>query len=384
MSSDSFRRHTRACVDAAISRVFATHPSAFFERLLAAVRARSNFMSLPPRRRRVVQVDVLEAMLPFEHALVREPESWAGARGHPLAVIDSLASHLFGHYATPRFLASAWLGDHTEPREWFVAHAQGARFRTLALPLAMTRQMEHVFLHTPDHYSIEHALRRAEVIGLGGSPELADVIVTTRLGEQFDDPERWRLALAWLARCGDTVGLTLVRPLVDYLSVHDIKLRGRTFASMMRRVREWHTSLRYEHVRLITWPRTRWNGLTVPVDPTPREPRGSEWTISELLDNRELIHEGHVMRHCVATYHYACSARNRAIWSLRHRWHGEHVGRSVLTIDVQIATGKILQIRGKVNSLARGWPLELVRTWAAREGLAFHRRLIDDGIRLVA
>jgi hypothetical protein len=90
------------------------------------------------------------------------------------------------------------------------------------------------------------------------------------------------------------------------------------------------------------------------------------------------------MRHCVGTYHHACSARTRAIWSLRHRWHGEHAGRSILTIDVQIASGKIVQIRGKANSRARGWPLELVRTWAAREGLAFHPRLADDGIQLAA
>ena len=43
--SDTFRRHTRACVDAAVHRVFTTHRDrAFFERLLRAVRARSTFM----------------------------------------------------------------------------------------------------------------------------------------------------------------------------------------------------------------------------------------------------------------------------------------------------------------------------------------------------
>jgi len=372
MSSESFARHTRTCVDAAISRVFATHRDpAFFERLLRAVRARSDFMSLPPRRRRAVQVDVLAAMLPFEHALVREPESWAGARGHPLAVVDSLASHLFGHYPAPRFLASAWFGERSEPRQWFVAHAQGARFRTLALPLAMTRQMEHVFLHTPDHYPIEHALRRAEVIGLGGSPELADVILTTRLGEHFDDPERWRLALAWLVRCGNTVDLVQVQPLVDYLEANDTKLRGRTFASVMRLVAEWHESLGQQQVRLITWPRTRWNALTLPIPPTPHEPRSSEWTIHELLDTRELAAEGRAMRHCVGGYWHTCSTRYSAIWSVRRRWDGQRVARSVLTIQVKIASGVIVQIRGKANSWPNDEPLDIVRSWATREGLTF-------------
>jgi hypothetical protein len=378
MSSDTFGRHTRACVDAAVHRVFATHRDpAFFERLLRAVRARSDFMSLPPRRRRVVQVDVLEAMLPFEYALVREPETWAGARGHPLAVIDSLANHLFGRYPMPRFFASAWSSPRAVQRAWYVAHAQGQRIRTLDVPVALTRQMEHVFLHTPDHYPVDHALRRAEVIGLGGSPELADVVLATRLGESFDDPERWRLALAWLARCGATVDLAQVRPLVDYLAANDVRLRGRTFASVMRLVRDWHGWLGLDRVPRKTWPRSRWSALVVPM---PTGPRHGEWTIRELLDSRELAHEGRTMNHCVATYWYDCAYLGSSIWSLRQRRSDEYLGRSILTIEVKKASGMIVQIRGKANSAPREWALELVRTWASREGLRFHPKL--DGVRL--
>ena len=83
MSSDTFRRHTRACVDAAVHRVFATHrDSAFFERLLAVVRGRSDLMSQPPVRGEVPQVAALAAMLPFEHALVRAPETWTVLNAH--------------------------------------------------------------------------------------------------------------------------------------------------------------------------------------------------------------------------------------------------------------------------------------------------------------
>ena len=79
--SDTFRRHTRACVDAAVHRVFTTlRERAFFERLLRAVRARSELTS-------VALVGVLEAMLPFEHALVR-----AARPSTSLAAADRMTS----------------------------------------------------------------------------------------------------------------------------------------------------------------------------------------------------------------------------------------------------------------------------------------------------
>ena len=48
--------------------------------------------------------------------------------------------------------------------------------------------------------------------------------------------------LQWLVGCGDTIELAHVRPLVDFLhaSIRTIDMRGRTFASAMRLVRDWH------------------------------------------------------------------------------------------------------------------------------------------------
>src|SRR5262245_37670167 len=117
MGTDTFRRHTRACVDAATRLAFASLPPSsnrrsLFERLLSIARQRSDLMANPPaRRHEVMQVSALRAFVDFERGLVRDPESWPGASGHPLHVVDSLASHLFGRYPTPRFLASVWFGD---------------------------------------------------------------------------------------------------------------------------------------------------------------------------------------------------------------------------------------------------------------------------------
>lgn len=396
MSTDTFRRHTRACVDAAIHHVFASlcrrpAETAFFAHLLEVVRHRSDLMTRPPAvLGNLVQVDVLRNFLPFESSLVRGPEGWLGATGHPLCVVDSLAGHLFGRYSTPRFLASAWFGGHTpdriDRRRWFVAHAQGQAFRRLALPIPMTRKMVHIFVHqTPDHLAIDHALRRAELLGLGGTPELVDAVLATDLAEDFSEPERWQIVLQWLVNCGDAVDLTQLRPLVDFLraNLHTVDLRGRTFASAMRLVRDWHGWLGRLRSRLVSWPRSRWTEMVVPVEPTPTEPRRAEWRLVELLDSHQLAHEGRVMRHCVSTYARACAAGYSSIWSLRHRWSDEPCARSVITIEVQPGTRMIVQVRGPANSRPRGYPLELVRRWAARERLRFHRCVaLADGAAL--
>ena len=396
MSTDTFRRHTRACVDAAIHRVFISMRglwarAAFFERLMDAVRRRSNLMQHAPTvRGDLVQVEVLRNLSAFEDASIRTPEDWPGMSGHPLRVVDALARHLFARYPSPRFLASAWFGseavDRVERRRWFVAHARGFPFRRLALPLPMTRQMVHMFLtNTPDHLGIDPALRRAEILGLGGSAELADAILATHLAGDFREPERWQAALTWLVRCGDSVDLAEVHPLVDFLgaNLHAVDLRGRTFSSTMRLVRDWHGWLGRSRSRLLTWSRTPWREMTVVVEPTPTEPRRAEWTIVELVDSHRLAHEGRVMRHCVATYAQACATGDSSIWSLRHRWCDEPVARSVITIEVHPATRMIVQARGPANSIPRGLPVELVRRWAARERLQFRRSVVlGDGAAL--
>jgi len=315
----------------------------------------------------VVQVAALLHMAAFESAFVREPEDWGGAYGHPLRAVDSLACHLFGRYPTPRFLASTWFDNRVDRRSWFVAHARGQRFRSLSLPLAMARRMEDIFLHTPDHIAIDHAFRRAEVLGLGGSLELVDAVIATRLGTCFDDADQWRVALAWLARCSGSLDLVHVSPLIDFLhaNLRSIDLRGRTFESAMRLVRDWHGALARAHMRSMSWSRSRWQPMQV----VETEPRPAEWSLVELLDSHELFREGRAMRHCVSTYAHACVTRHSSIWSLRHRWNDDDVARSVLTIEVSPSSGKIVQVRAKANGRASGWPLQLVHRWAARERL---------------
>ncbi|MBL0216300.1 MAG: hypothetical protein IPQ07_20745 [Myxococcales bacterium] len=56
-----------------------------------------------------------------------------------------------------------------------------------------------------------------------------------------------------------------------------------------------------------------------------------------------------------------------------------------LTIEIRPWSRTIVQIRGKANARPSGWPLELVRQWAARESLRIDRRVaVGDSAALQA
>jgi hypothetical protein len=389
MATRFFHRHTRKCLDAAVRRVvvaLARRPDVreAFLHLVSAVHARSDLARTPPTRGGAFPyLDALVNLARFHAQAVADPYAWSGAQGHPLAVVHSLADHLLGFYPTPRFLGSVWFGSNTigerDRRNWFVQHARGRAFRTLSLPLAMTRRMEHVFLRSPDHIDIDRAMRRAEVIGLGGDPELADAFVATRFGASYDDGEARRRTIAWLVRWRDAIDLTTIASIVEYLFAvrQDVPLATCTPEAMARRVDAWRRPppiVRPPHsapvpVVVAAWPRSRWSDRTF-------EAFGALWRIVELVEHDQVVREGKVMRHCVASYAPRCGRGETTIWSLR--CFGDVGCRSVLTIEVCPRTETIVQLRGPANRAASGEPLAIVRAWAAGEGLAVARAVEDD------
>jgi hypothetical protein len=383
MATQHFHRHTRRCLDAAVRRILTSTSLArreAFARLVSVVHARSDLMRRPPDARgELPHLGALLNLSRFHRESIADAYAWTGASGHPLVVVHSLANHLLGPYPTPRFLGSVWFGTNTIAergrRNWFIQHARGRPFRSLSLPMPMTRGMEHVFLKSPDHLDVDRAMRRAEVMGLGGDPELAEAVLATRLGQSYDDTAGRRALITWLVRWRDELDLAQVGPIVDYLAVtRDPRpLHERTLSAMWRDVDAWRTVARRPQPQprpgsrrpavARTWSPSRWNGLVVADAP------GVSWQIVELLDRAGLADEGRTMRHCVGSYAARCARGDSAIWSLR-RSEGRAV-TSILTIEVSPRTGAIVQLRAAYNRAAWGPPLDLVRAWAAREQLAF-------------
>ena len=386
MSLRRFRRHAPPCLDAAIHSIFDTltgRPAlrGAFTRLLVISRARSELLRdlPPPLRGHYPQLAALRNLAGYHRRFTGDPLTWPGAPGgHPLAIIDSLARHVLGRYPTPRFLASVWFGGGdddaaaTERRSWYIDHARGRRFRDLRLPIAMTRGIEHAFLHSPDDLAVDRALRRAEVLGLGGSPELADAVAATQLGVQFDRPALWRDVIAWLVRCGDEVDLAWLPRTLEAISTaaEPPELADRSFETVRRELDRPPAPRPVPSNGVKVWPAAARQGAAFFAG-------NARWQLCELTDSAQLVFEGRMLHHCVATYVRRCLGGWSQIWSLR-RWSGHDLATPVLTIEVHPRTQMIVQIRGNHNQRASGLALALVRQWAERERLHWLPGLAED------
>lgn len=411
MSTTHLRRHHRRAFDHVLHLAY----SCFEERkarkaftaLVAVVRARSRLLEAAPRLARgQPRFDALDALVNLarfwrEHRA--DIESWPGvperldgdepAHAHPRAVIDSLQRHLFGLYATPRFLAQVWeqadadersaeapldrasLDAADEWRGWVLAHGRGTAWRKLPLPIALTRAMERAFLASPEHLPLPHALRRAEVLGLGGSVELADAIAQSRLGKGFEHGEYWRAALAWMARQGDELRLEKLGVLLDYLETARgwsklPPVEGRTVASLERRAREWNRVVCWGGGSA-HWPAAAWTGREERAE-LPDQ-RVACWYLFQLRDVTALQAEGKAMRHCVGSYSYQCTRGVSTIWTLRRRVEraGQEVTRmrSVFTLEIDPRTRTLVQVKGFANRKPGGPGVAIVQRWVAEQGL---------------
>lgn len=395
-TADRSGRHLKLRTDHAISQAYArlaadARARAIFDELLHHVRVRAPLLLRAPDHYGCHPgIEAVANLARIEYAHVRTVTSWAGCSGSWRCALYSLVHHLVSRYDVPVFLSAAWYaGDEyaAAKRRWFIAHASGASFRSLGLPIALTSRMEHVFLSSPNHFGIEYAMRRAELLGLGASPPLAAAVLAARPSLELNHGDFWRTVWQFLLANTGAIDLAQIAPIIDFVHAvrhelvavdtgdgivmrpppqPDFSMKGRTARSLLRLMEEWHRSLG------LTSGGLRW-------DPSPFRPLVLEfpagdplappisWELTELTTSAQLRAEGAALQHCVASYSYQCVRGLSRIWSLRRR-RGANL-RPVLTLEIDPCRWTIVQARGFRNRRASGRPLEIMRSWAAREKL---------------
>jgi len=167
--------------------------------------------------------------------------------------------------------------------------------------------------------------------------------------KELDQEEDIRDILSYYTHC-QQVGL-------------DFSVKGRTLASMLRTVSEWHESnyrIRYNHLHKTTWEVANYAPWAQTIETT-------DYQIVQLTTTLNLVQEGAYMRHCVATYATTCSSGHTSIWSLRRK-NSSGSWKSLVTIEVTKAR-RIVQAKARCNAVPKQQHLQMIRAWAQREGL---------------
>ena len=396
-SAERFVRHHRQQTDRAISQAYARLASdaialATFHELLHCVRNRARrLLDAPVVNGHHPGIEALVNLSRYRWAHGRAVADWTGTSASWRPAVCSLAQHVIGTYTVPAFLAASWYATDDpyagSKREWFVAHARGASFRSLDLPIDMTRKMEHIFLMSRDHLAIEHAMRRAELLALGAADELVRAVLATGSATDLGNGAFWRTVWMFLIANARAIDLAQVGPMIDFVQAirHErvavetpdgivlrdppqpsFSMKGRTVQSMRRLMQDWHRSLGLANGGL-TWAPSPLQPMMIEEPSQDPSAPPSVWQMMELTNGAQLRTEGTALHHCVASYADRCWRGASRIWALRVH-QGESV-RHVLTVEVDMKRRAVIQARGWANRVASGKPLRLLQEWTARERL---------------
>lgn len=364
--------------------------------LLHAVTQRTRLLeTIHPKEFQLIPV--LVRIAAYSANWLRDPLEWSGASGTPLTQVRSFVAHLFERYPVPGFFRNAWLVKGTTrylERDWYCRIAAGGSLQGAdGFPPTITARARHLAMGAPDHLTIRQALRWGQAKAAGACDDLVSELLESAMVKDLSNDALWsrligKMAAAHGRQAGDfgIVADAMLGYLKEERWRHVERLLQLPYADLVRHcARLWtrhleqaveeglitkQKDIRLAGVRRVLFlnqfstvepmiPDARWSKVDGPRN------RQREWRMVELTRRSELVTEGHVMRHCVASYWRKCREGKTAIFSLRsHEWPAGTDTRRHLTIEVNRRSRTIRQIRGIKNHYF-WYRIRGVMEWAA-------------------
>jgi len=343
-------------------------------------------------------IEALGALASWHKHWLRDSSEWRPDSHNARKQFGSLARHLLTRYDVPVFMDGAWfLGDVPDAdiqQKWFVQVGMGTNIRKAEIPLTLTKKMAHLFLNAPDDYSIYEAFRWGQILGLGGEESLVRAVNGTQLGRSFENEDFWHTVVHFFVN-NPMLDPDEVGPIVDYIQNQKYEIReeevdgetvelpplqpnfsikARSMNKLLHQMEMWHRGLNKRErlpsrvwapsgLEPLEWKQTNKYGQAL-----------ATWTITEILNTRELSAEGRAMHHCVGSYAKNCKNGNISVWSMQVKPNDEDEIHRVMTIAVQNQSNSISQARGKCNALPSGKTPSGKRTGFNKEYERYLRR----------
>lgn len=320
---------------------------------------------------------------------IRDITTWKWKSRNTYKQLKSLIEHLFCEYEVPEFLFQSWTdkvfsnSNNNNHIDWFLHIASGLSAKKLnKFPIKATNKMIHEFINTPfPGYSIDDAVRRAQVIGLGGSERLADAILMSRLRHNFHNNDFWTTVIQFFIGV-PMLNIDEIGTIIDYVNdkkfvakhlvingkrlyqaeMPDFNIKGRSVQTLIDDTHAWHRELK-KYTK--TDMSAKWVGTgieTFTLEEGNRDKKNyRHYELMEITSARELHKEGSSMHHCVFSYLSSCVKGTCFIFSLKL------FGTSQVTIEVR--DNRAVQIRGQYNKCPDHKEISIITAWAKKENL---------------
>jgi PcfJ-like protein len=222
------------------------------------------------------------------------------------------------------------------------------------------------------------------VHALGGGSRLTGALLGTRIGQDFAHNDFWESVIRFFVT-NPLLDRQHVGPIIDYLyaqkfetreviagpgrvEVHappqpGLTMRGRTAQSLLAQVERWHRELgRASGAERLYFRRSGVKELSLKTGKDGE----NKWRIRELLSGADLVAEGRLMKHCVASYARSCASGHCSIWTMELVTKAGVEKRQTVEVTHERV---IVQCRGKQNRLPTPSEFDVIREWARFAGL---------------
>jgi len=365
---------------------------AFYELLSTLIKNRAEKMFSDERL-----VSALETISHYRGRFIRELSDWRMPCHNPYRSFGHLIRYLFAEYEVATFMDNAFYSGNSVHIDWYLLVAAGKSLRKCAqLPIPLSAKGIHLFLNAPAKYKIGEALRYAQVLSLGGDEKLVAHLLATPLANPVTNEAFWETVIRFFIQ-NPMLDPVHIAPIIDCIKhkkfaninpeMPNFEMKGRTPASILRMVEDWHNQLNWaQKGRIGKNENEFWIKFNIPdfVHFEGKEIQGmttengepvyeKTYRIIQLMSAKELQKEGQTMRHCVASYAQSCKMGNTSIWSFTLKtidklWEEKHL----LTIELN-KMRTIVQIRGKHNARADEKEMRIIQKWATQERLQLSR-----------
>lgn len=321
---------------------------------------------------------------------IRDIKTWKRSSRNIHKQFSDIVRHLFCKYDVPKFMDEAWKCEKIDSTlkeipikiQWFLDIGNGKNIRkSEGLPVVFTKKMAHLFLNAPPKYTINEAIRYAQIKAIGGDDRLVNAINETHMSRNFDNDSFWVSVIEFFVK-NPMIDPSRIWPIIDYIKHQkfeptrdfidgvwvelnpenpDFSMKGRNPNRILQQTEEWHNRLNKEPKKKEYYS---WKGL-----PILNYNDNKKYEIVQLLNVNSLSKEGSAMNHCVSSYVRSCNTGRCGIFSLRQIVDKVNIKRLV-TIEV-LKNGKIVQVRGKNNRTAELSEKNVIKKWAIKEGLIY-------------